>query len=264
MRSSPRWARRAPTRNHAPYRVLAAAGKRTDIDLFVHLGDHVYRGAKVDANGDAVPEASSLAQYRAKYREAWSAPGMRALHASVALLTTWDDHEVDNNWNPETISNGRITNARRAFFEHRPFRRDSAAPDRVWRKVKWGRRRPSSSSATRCRSRPGCRARPSRTPARATPRSAPTSSTTSPTGDVHWATIAKVAASGPHSAQREIVMGPGATWPGASRTLPAGQYDVGIFQRDFAMLRADPVEKTLEVSYLGANGVIATRMYTST
>lgn len=116
--------------NGAPYPGLADAAKRK-VDFFLHGGDHVY----TDAGTDAV----TLAQYRAKYAEAWAAAGMRALHGSTGMVLTWDDHEIFNNWNPETFPAARLDAARKAFFEHRATRRDPAAPTRLWRRLAWGK-----------------------------------------------------------------------------------------------------------------------------
>lgn len=137
--------------NERPFPVLSHAGARTDLDFFIHAGDHVY----TDHGTDAI----TLAQYRAKYAENWSSPGMRALHRSTGMYLTWDDHEVHNNWDPEVISRARLAAARQAYFEHRATRRSTVDADRIWRSVRWGRsaevfildcrseRRPSTRSA---------------------------------------------------------------------------------------------------------------------
>ena len=99
--------------------------------MLSHGGDHVY----CDAGTDAV----TLAQYRAKYAEAWGTSGMSGLHGSAGMVLTWDDHEFVNDWNPETINPTRVTTAQKAFFEHRAVRRDAASPNRVWRSLVWGK-----------------------------------------------------------------------------------------------------------------------------
>ena len=137
--------------SNRPFPVLQHAGSRTDLDFFIHAGDHTYTD-----HGD---NAVSIGQYRAKYAENWSSAGMRSLHRSTGMYLTWDDHEVFNNWNPETISASRLAAARQAFFEHRATRRNAAEPNRIWRSFRWGRtaevfildcrseRRPSTRSA---------------------------------------------------------------------------------------------------------------------
>jgi alkaline phosphatase D len=114
----------------APYPLMADAAKRK-VDFFIHGGDHVYC--------DAATDAVTLAQYRAKYAEAWATSGMSALHGSSGMVLTWDDHEFLNDWNPETLSPTRIATAQKAFFEHRAVRRDATAPNRVWRSLVWGK-----------------------------------------------------------------------------------------------------------------------------
>ncbi len=139
-----------------PFPVLADAGSRTDLDFFIHAGDHIY--------ADYGDNAVTLPEYRAKYSASWSASGMRALHRSTGQYLTWDDHEVFNNWNPETTSRARVAAARAAFFEHRATRRNASDPDRLWRSFRWGRtaevfildcrgeRRPSTRSENPARS----------------------------------------------------------------------------------------------------------------
>jgi alkaline phosphatase D len=73
------------------------------------------------------------------YQRGWPAYGMKGLHASVGLYSTWDDHEVGNNWNPETHDPVALAAARRAFFEHHPIRRNDEDPWRIWRRFRWGR-----------------------------------------------------------------------------------------------------------------------------
>jgi alkaline phosphatase D len=55
------------------------------------------------------------------------------------VIATWDDHEVGNNWSPETIDPELLARATQAFFEHLPIRRDEASPGRIWRKLRFGR-----------------------------------------------------------------------------------------------------------------------------
>ncbi len=116
---------------HRPFPALQHAGGRDDLDFFLHGGDHVY--------ADYGDNATTLAQYRAKYEQNWTSAGLRALHRSTGMYLTWDDHEVLNNWDPETLSAARLAAARQAFFEHRATRRNASAPERIWRSFRWGR-----------------------------------------------------------------------------------------------------------------------------
>ncbi len=118
----------------APFAALQHAATEK-LDFFIHAGDHIY--------ADGGTDATNLAEYRNKYEQYWQVDGLRDLHASAGLICTWDDHEVKNNWNAETIENtlaGRtqLAAATRTFFEHRAFRRHAVVPDRIYRSFKWG------------------------------------------------------------------------------------------------------------------------------
>lgn len=116
------------TSNDNDLAALRHASLRDDLNAFFLLGDTTY------ADG-----ASSIQQYRDKWEESIGRPLYRDLRASVPLIATWDDHEVDNDWNPELTSMTKLANARAAFFEHLPVRRDAMDPDRVWRSIRFGR-----------------------------------------------------------------------------------------------------------------------------
>ncbi len=104
------------------------ADMRSDLDFFVHAGDLTY------CDG-----SRSIEDYREMYAQNLTSEGLRALLSSTGLFATWDDHEVDNNFDPETTSATTIANARAAYFEHHPQLRNPAAPDRIWRSFRWGR-----------------------------------------------------------------------------------------------------------------------------
>ena len=116
--------------NHNDYNAdtLHRAAERSDLDAFVLLGDSTYNDGAISRDAIDARWDSSLA--RASFR---------ALRRSTATLATWDDHEVFNNWNPETISPDRQRVATKAFFDHMPIRRSAVSPDRVWRKQQFGR-----------------------------------------------------------------------------------------------------------------------------
>ncbi|PZR05990.1 MAG: hypothetical protein DI536_31515 [Archangium gephyra] len=106
---------------------ILRAGERDDIDVFLMLGDSSYND-----------DVDSLSEYRTQWAANLGGPEYRTLRASTSLLATWDDHEVTNDFNPETISASRLANARKTYFESNPLRRDSVDPDRLWKSVKWG------------------------------------------------------------------------------------------------------------------------------
>ena len=113
--------------NMRTIQTIGHAGGRDDLSFFAFLGDSTYNDGAV-----------SLAEYRAAWRSNIERPEYRALRAGTSVLATWDDHEFDNDYNPESLPPAQIANAIRTFFDHQPLRRDGASPDRVWKRMRWG------------------------------------------------------------------------------------------------------------------------------
>ncbi|MFO0558585.1 MAG: alkaline phosphatase D family protein [Polyangiales bacterium] len=276
-----------------PHTVLAHAGSRTDLDFFIHLGDHIY--------ADAGDNAVTLAEYRAKYQMNWESPGMRALHKSTGMYLTWDDHEVLNNWNPETFSASRLANARQAFFEHRATRRNSAAPNRIWRSFRWGRtaeifvldcrseRRPSTGTTYLSRTqmdwlKAGLASSPcvfkfilNSVPIvdRAGADSDNWNGYPSQrreilnhivnnnirgvlwlSGDVHFGGICKVEAAGAWSNVWEVIVGPSGSNRDGNPPLNDSQWPVKVLNNihNYAVIRANPMTRTIEVEFINEAG----------
>ena len=80
-----------------------AAMAKDDLDFVVNLGDYIYAEAYHKTSGDGVRndpggESVTLKQYRDKYKLYRSDANLRAMHANFAMVSTWDDHEVVNNY----------------------------------------------------------------------------------------------------------------------------------------------------------------------
>ena len=95
------------------------------VDLFLHLGDMAYNDA-----------ANTEAEYRESWRWYLSGDGFRQVYASAGMLATWDDHEVTNDWDPDSVEAGRVQLAKDSFFEHIPVWQGSDG--RIWRSYRWG------------------------------------------------------------------------------------------------------------------------------
>lgn len=106
---------------------IARAGERNDLDLFLLLGDTSYCDGAVTRD-----------EYRAKWTETLSTPEYRALRSATAVVGAWDDHDVKNNWDPESIDAAQLAAARGAFLENLPIRPSVATPDRLWRQLSYG------------------------------------------------------------------------------------------------------------------------------
>ena len=112
--------------NFMPYDTLEQAGS-DDLDFFILAGDIVY------ADG-----SESLKDYRTVWGEAFADPGFQKLFRTTPTYSTWDDHEVDNNWNPELIDSGKLEVATQSFFDFLAIR-EPEVPNRVWRSYRWGK-----------------------------------------------------------------------------------------------------------------------------
>nr|WP_253776628.1 alkaline phosphatase D family protein [Goodfellowiella coeruleoviolacea] len=128
-------------------------------DLVFFLGDYIYEYAITASNlwrqgvqvgGAHAVEVKTLEQYRLRYALTKTDPHLKAAHATAPWVSTWDDHEVQNNYadahseygvSPEDFERQRAV-AYRAYYEHLPLRRTSLpqGPDmRLYRRLGWGR-----------------------------------------------------------------------------------------------------------------------------
>ena len=105
---------------------LRHAASRQDLDAFLELGDTVY------CDG-----AESLNEFRQKWRDGFADPAHQVLRASTSLITTWDDHELFNNWDADSIPKAEFNAGLQAYFEHQPTRAGPAG-QKIWRSLKWG------------------------------------------------------------------------------------------------------------------------------
>lgn len=109
---------------NAPWPALQATAE-LDYDVLCHLGDMAYNDG-----------AESVAQYRESWRGFLVGDGFRAAYAKSGLYATWDDHEFDNDWNPETMAPDQIDAAKQTFFEHVAAERK--ADGTLWNSYRWG------------------------------------------------------------------------------------------------------------------------------
>lgn len=116
-----------------PYDLMAS----DEPDLVIHLGDYIYESSW----GDTVRrhegrEPITLADYRNRHAIYKSDTALQRAHARTPWLVTWDDHEVDNDYQglesedyqkPEEFVKRRAA-AYQAYYENMPLRR-VALPD---------------------------------------------------------------------------------------------------------------------------------------
>ena len=116
----------ACTEKGRPATVLARAAERTDLDAFIFVGDNAY------CDG-----ATTIADYRGEYLGHFGRADHLAVRASTGTYITWDDHEIKNDTNPETIDQAQLAAAFQAFFEHAPILETTQR--QIWRSARWGK-----------------------------------------------------------------------------------------------------------------------------
>ena len=101
-------------------------------DLVVFLGDYIYEYApsKTGVRSHSAGWCLGLNDYRKRYAQYKSEPELQDIHAACPWITTWDDHEVQNDYaglnpgsfGPETDFQKRRAAAYQVYYEHMPLR----------------------------------------------------------------------------------------------------------------------------------------------
>jgi phosphodiesterase/alkaline phosphatase D-like protein len=101
--------------------------------FYVNLGDTIY------ADSACLPSPNgTLAEYRANYRQNLSYQALRDLRAATSFFTQWDDHEVRNDWDAQTVDPALRAIGTQAFQEYDAMRPPSPSLG-FYRTFRWGR-----------------------------------------------------------------------------------------------------------------------------
>ena len=141
------------------FNVYAEIAKLNDIDATVHLGDYIYEyprdgyasadAAKLNRLVDPKNETVTLTDYRSRYAIYRGDADLQAMHAKMAFIAVWDDHEFANdtwtggaeNHDPATEGpfSARRAAALQAYHEWMPIRLpDASKTDRIYRSFDFG------------------------------------------------------------------------------------------------------------------------------
>ncbi len=133
--------------------------QEADLDLVYHYGDYIYEGKAASAAAAAKAplvrhhksdEIYSLDDYRQRYALYKVDPDLKAAHAAAAFVSTFDDHEVENDWagdlddgtTPSEVFLLRRAAAMQAWYEHMPVRMSqfpNRGSPRAYRRLDFGR-----------------------------------------------------------------------------------------------------------------------------
>ena len=152
------------------YRYMA----EEQFDAIFHTGDYIYEYAPYDGKSARVREhigceTFTVQDYRKRYALYKLDPDLQAAHASAPFITTWDDHEIDNDWasqfsetnTPPEVFGLRRAAAFQAYYEAMPLRKSSfprASHLQLFRQIQFGNLASFNVLDTRqYRSRQACR-----------------------------------------------------------------------------------------------------------
>lgn len=107
---------------------------KDDLDLVVFLGDYIYESSRArdQVRRHETAEPHTLADYRARYALYKADADLQLGHAMCPWISTWDDHEVENDYANDQSENldhpewflARRAAAYKAYYEHMPLRRE--------------------------------------------------------------------------------------------------------------------------------------------
>lgn len=141
--------------NNGYFNAYARIADRSDLDVWIHLGDYIYEYAdgvygEIAAQRPLVPanETVTLEDYRKRYAHYRSDPDLQEVHRQHPLIAVWDDHEIANdaykggaeNHQPEEGDwEARKKAATRAFLEWLPIRvSGDVLPPKIYRAFSFG------------------------------------------------------------------------------------------------------------------------------
>jgi alkaline phosphatase D len=109
-------------------------------DFWSYLGDTIYSDSRLRAS-----PATTLDEYRDAYKENRSYPALSNLLKATSTYAQWDDHEVYDDFDGQTVDAARYAAGREAFLEYMPIREanlledPSCAGPPLYREFRWGR-----------------------------------------------------------------------------------------------------------------------------
>ncbi|HLT62638.1 MAG TPA: alkaline phosphatase D family protein [Microlunatus sp.] len=122
-----------------------------ELDAMLFLGDFIYEYGVVQiADGrpisgipsEAEVTATELADYRFRYALYRAEDDLQAVSHNTPFISTWDDHELANDYESSPYDLDRRAAAYRAFWENMPLRRPQqpkGADARMYRRLRYGR-----------------------------------------------------------------------------------------------------------------------------
>jgi alkaline phosphatase D len=142
--------------NNGFFHAYRAIAQRSDLDVWIHLGDYIYEYAEgvygdpsIGRTLDPLHEILTVDDYRTRYAQARKDPDLQELHRRHTCIVVWDDHEVandawrtgaENHMPEEGDFQARYDAGTQVFKEWIPLRLpDSSDPRRIFRTFEFGK-----------------------------------------------------------------------------------------------------------------------------
>jgi alkaline phosphatase D len=118
-----------------PFTLLTTV-RQDEPDFFIYLGDTVIADPPEE---EGIPHATTLSEYRQLYKNNREDEHLRDLMAATSTYAIWDDHEVVNDFDSETVDPDMLAAGLQAFLEYMPIRQSPDDPNRMYRSFRWGK-----------------------------------------------------------------------------------------------------------------------------
>jgi phosphodiesterase/alkaline phosphatase D-like protein len=99
------------------WKVLDAV-RSEEPDFFIYLGDTIYSDFRA---GGILPDAQTLDEYRQIYKDSRDVSALHDLLLATSIYPLWDDHEVRNDWDGQTVDPTFYKIGNKAFHEYMPL-----------------------------------------------------------------------------------------------------------------------------------------------
>lgn len=115
------------------------AARLEGLDFFVYLGDTIYSDSVFRPSA-----AQTLEEYRDAYKENREIAALRNILRETSIYAIWDDHEVHDDFDGQTVDPDRYAAGREAFLEYMPLVKlplhdPSCAGTPLFRVFRWGK-----------------------------------------------------------------------------------------------------------------------------
>lgn len=107
--------------------VILEHAAQQNAQAFMFLGDTTYND-----------RITTLEGFRKNWAHNFKKKGFLELHSKMPCICTLDDHEITDNYDPETTPKRIIEAGMKSFFEHTPMRRNVSNPNQIWRSHQFG------------------------------------------------------------------------------------------------------------------------------